>query len=661
MGHVSASYTQQGQRAYLDSAAAVDSLTGAAAENTGYTLDVSGGNAYLIIRTELEETAGGSGNQNGNCEYQVNGGGYGSLTAATTDVKTNTGHACTTTDGTTIGNVLTTSTATFNSGGVFDNSAATGNVSFSGNDHAEFAHAVEFVATNLSDGDTVNIRIAGVAAWTNVITITISKTVNYTIVADGGSYSANGDGYYIAFDGTDDYIAFGDNYGHSGTASFSVMGRARLETTQSNTFPRLISKEQSSPTEGWDLELYDAGGTFGFYRKNAAGSENSAISITRDTWFDFCATYDGSDIVLYVDLASDTTASSRSIASHTNPLIFGKPSQFGSNEIVGDLDNVSIWNVALTREQYLQYRNRPLSGGESGLQSYWPMNEGTGSNVADAKGSIDGTITNAVWASGGVVTGLFFGGRILGAVGGSYAYTGADATLTHVGGSTYTLAADGGSYAYTGQTESLEYHSAIDALAGSYAWSGVDASLEYHSAIGALAGSYAVNGTDANLEYHQLFGAAGGAYSITGVSANLEYHQLFAADGGSYAYTGQDAALVHSIVLSAEAGSYSWSGVDANLEFQGVLPAEAGSFVWSGQDVTLTYTPLGNFSLVADAGFHGWTGVDAGLLFDAVLAAQAGAYNWTGTDVALTYSGGAGSPLPRYVGLTHSVGKLINN
>jgi hypothetical protein len=53
----------------------------------------------------------------------------------------------------------------------------------------------------------------------------------------------------------------------------------------------------------------------------------------------------------------------------------------------GRLDEVRIWNVALTQEEIQAHMHQRLSGKEPGLVGYWPMNEAVGGEVRDHSGN----------------------------------------------------------------------------------------------------------------------------------------------------------------------------------------------------------------------------------------------------------------------------------
>ena len=59
------------------------------------------------------------------------------------------------------------------------------------------------------------------------------------------------------------------------------------------------------------------------------------------------------------------------------------------NAFRGNITEVRIWNYQLTEKELTSYRDRSLSGRESGLKLYWPMDEGINRLVFDASYSND--------------------------------------------------------------------------------------------------------------------------------------------------------------------------------------------------------------------------------------------------------------------------------
>ena len=72
----------------------------------------------------------------------------------------------------------------------------------------------------------------------------------------------------------------------------------------------------------------------------------------------------------------------------------------------GNLDEVAIWNTALTEEQIQPYLSSSLSGSETGLVGYWNFNEGESTTLTDqTSNGNNGTIVGATWSDDAPTTG----------------------------------------------------------------------------------------------------------------------------------------------------------------------------------------------------------------------------------------------------------------
>ena len=61
----------------------------------------------------------------------------------------------------------------------------------------------------------------------------------------------------------------------------------------------------------------------------------------------------------------------------------------------GELDEVQLWDVALSSDQIRQNMYRELTGSESGLAAYYQMSDGSGLTLTDNSGNgLDGTLTS---------------------------------------------------------------------------------------------------------------------------------------------------------------------------------------------------------------------------------------------------------------------------
>lgn len=176
----------------------------------------------------------------------------------------------------------------------------------------------------------------------------------------------------------------------------------------------------------------------------------------------------------------------------------------------------------------------------------------------------------------------------------------------------------------------------LTADAGSFTHSGQDATLLKHSVLSADYGAFTLSGQAASLNLNRILSADHGAFALAGQDAALSLSKVLAADAGTFTLTGQDATLLKHSVLTADAGTFTLAGQAAALLKSHVLTADNGAFTLTGQDATLTYTPVGSYTLTADAGSFVLTGQDATVLYNRLLSASHGAFTLSGQDAALT-------------------------
>ena len=124
-------------------------------------------------------------------------------------------------------------------------------------------------------------------------------------------------------------------------------------------------------------------------------------SISLETWVHLALTYDGTDLVVYINgIEAGSTEASGQITNESVPLRVGRlVFQNTFFDLDGRADEIGLWNVALTEQQVQDYMLADLTG-EEGLVGYWNFNEGSGETANDASGNGNhGTISNATWST----------------------------------------------------------------------------------------------------------------------------------------------------------------------------------------------------------------------------------------------------------------------
>ena len=124
--------------------------------------------------------------------------------------------------------------------------------------------------------------------------------------------------------------------------------------------------------------------------------------VVLNTWTHVAATYDGSDLKLYVNGNLAATRKTTYIPNTVYPLRIGT----GASEtnppnyyFPGQIGEVSVWNVARTEQEIKADMSKRLTGKEANLVSYWPLNEvqqeGAIAKVLDLTSNLNGTVTKA--------------------------------------------------------------------------------------------------------------------------------------------------------------------------------------------------------------------------------------------------------------------------
>ena len=220
-------------------------------------------------------------------------------------------------------------------------------------------------------------------------------------------YSVRAQNFYsLDFDGGGDYVEIIDESAMiANTDQITLSGWIYPRNTNSGwpDFDGFFGFRNNNDADFYLLQL-DAYKVEGRLRVSGGGeftiitAENS---ISSETWHHLALTYDGSNIILYIDgnVAGSAEASGQ-ITNDSVPLNIGKLVWQTTNfDLDGQADEISLWNIALTQQQVQDYMEADLTG-EIGLVGYWNFNEGSGETANDASGNDNhGTIYGATWST----------------------------------------------------------------------------------------------------------------------------------------------------------------------------------------------------------------------------------------------------------------------
>jgi hypothetical protein len=302
---------------------------------------------------------------------------------------------------------------------------------------------------------TVSVTDSGVSSAQQTFNLTVSPTLSFNFVSmvDGSNplgyfrlqgptgtsevnnytyaYSSGGAAYIAAngqfpnlpvnegaarLDGSTGYVTTSLSGGIGSAGSMMAwVNLTALPSTQSN-----FSYVAGESTSGNDFDLqFSTSNTLNFYTTNGGqylGYTPDPTTLVNN-WHMIAVTFDNTagKRVIYWDgqpVASDTT---QSLTNKPGAFEIGASSVFGGRNFPGYIDEVGIWNYALTPAQVAQFYETPQSAFPTGIvsQSYGPLTlqaiNGSGSYTWTATGLPAGiTITNAgAMAGTPTVTGTF--------------------------------------------------------------------------------------------------------------------------------------------------------------------------------------------------------------------------------------------------------------
>jgi hypothetical protein len=299
--------------------------------------------------------------------------------------------------------------------------------------------------------------------FTGTLTAMALTGANSNWVSPGGVVSGNScSGEALNFDGVDDRVNLGTSITSSLAGGNRISVEAWVRNTSAANLGNIVSNYNTSvPSNlGFLLRRANTGvnGNFEFYVGNGStfvSVNTPANTNTLNVWTHVAGTWDGSVLRFYINGVLSATASSAPLANFAT----GGEVWIGgsnSNEFnTGDIDEVRIWNRTLCQGEIQNNMMAQLSIPQTSLIAYYQFNQGvaavsnpivtTLTQLAGPTGTLTNfalTGTTSNWVKpGGVVTGstvVAYTSPTISVLGNSTVCSGASATFTATGASTYT-------------------------------------------------------------------------------------------------------------------------------------------------------------------------------------------------------------------------------
>lgn len=217
--------------------------------------------------------------------------------------------------------------------------------------------------------------------------------------------NARGAGNNLTFDGMDDWLNCGIN--ELGiNDSITIEAWVYASNIQPVSYGRILDKFNYNDQSGFNLvlEFPTSGGSamFDFFATdNSENAIQSKTKINDNHWHFVAATFDGSEMRMYVDgiLENQLDIGSKTIKASTNFLGIGNNSD-GSQwwPFKGSIDEIRLWNTTLDSISIRNwmYKNIDESHPEyNHLAGYWQFNQNATSQALDNSTYMNnGTLTN---------------------------------------------------------------------------------------------------------------------------------------------------------------------------------------------------------------------------------------------------------------------------
>ncbi|MCV6637732.1 LamG-like jellyroll fold domain-containing protein, partial [Candidatus Albibeggiatoa sp. nov. NOAA] len=219
----------------------------------------------------------------------------------------------------------------------------------------------------------------------NIVTVTVEVSPNNVPIAGFGSA--------LSFDGVGDHVSIAslDLANQSMTLEF-------LAKRDSSTGGGYVLGQGANVTNnglhlGW---LSAETPQFAFYYNDLYVDSNTLYSDTN--WHHWAATYDATTKQRAVYRDGIKIAENTASVNYQGTGSFHIGSKYGgSGGLDGIVDEVRVWNTALTEEQVKHNTHLALTGAETGLLGYWSFNTGSGTTAIDSSGNNrNGILSNMV-------------------------------------------------------------------------------------------------------------------------------------------------------------------------------------------------------------------------------------------------------------------------
>ncbi len=136
----------------------------------------------------------------------------------------------------------------------------------------------------------------------------------------------------------------------------------------------------------------------------AGAGGDTGVTIEPDVWHHLALTYDGTNQNVYLDgelkCGPEEVGPISNTRSNNKIGIASTPIRSNFRPIDGVIGEVRVWDYVRSQTEIFTNMYKQMTGSESGLVAYWPLDDGEGTEIEDIAGSNDGTaVNNPLWTT----------------------------------------------------------------------------------------------------------------------------------------------------------------------------------------------------------------------------------------------------------------------
>ena len=200
---------------------------------------------------------------------------------------------------------------------------------------------------------------------------------------------------FLIFDGNDNIQAYGSNLATSDDFTVEISFKI---SERVGDWVRLIGKGSSSSRNYGLWVRNDGRALFQCYGSGGA-SVYPEYYFDVGTWYHFVGVKEENNFKIYVDgtlISSSTGSASGTLNTSNDPITIGYAGFH--TYFKGAVKEARFWSLARTQNQIQNHINGLINYNETGLIGYWPLNEGSGTQIDDVSPSdYNGTLNGGIW------------------------------------------------------------------------------------------------------------------------------------------------------------------------------------------------------------------------------------------------------------------------